>query len=81
MKQIGRILCRSQSEAILVSKTLSACGVPARLTRPPRSRAVRSCAWAVEIEAEKAKRAETCLHRAQLSPELWSWEDPNDLSR
>ena len=75
MKQKRQILCRSQSEAMILSRKLSACGVSGTLTRPPRSAKVRSCSWAIEIETQDNARAEACLHRAQLSPDIWCWEE------
>ena len=42
MKQHRLLLCRSQSEAMILSGRLSACGISGKLTRPPRSRQVRS---------------------------------------
>ena len=66
MKQSRMILCRSQSEALLLSRKLSACGIDARLARPPRS-------WGLEIETQASDWAADCL--ADMPPDVWSWED------
>lgn len=73
MKQSRMILCRSQSEAQLLSRKLSSCGIDARLVRPPRSPKVRSCSWGLEIEVQNCDWAAHCL--ADLPPDVWRWED------
>lgn len=73
MKQTRMMLCRSQSEALLLSHRLSACGVDAIPVRPPRTRNVRACTWGLKLEARESGRAEDCL--SELPPELWRWED------
>ena len=73
MKQSRMILCRSQSEALLLSRKLSACGIDARLARPPRSPKVRFCSWGLEIETQASDWAADCL--ADMPPDVWSWED------
>lgn len=80
MKQHRLLLCRSQSEAMILSGRLSACGISGKLTRPPRSRQVRSCAWAIEIDSRLSEQAEQCLEKAGITSDLWCWEDGNDLS-
>ncbi|MDO5783680.1 MAG: DUF3343 domain-containing protein [Eubacteriales bacterium] len=75
MKQKRLILCRSQSEAMILSRKLSACGIDGKLTRPPRSAMVRSCSWAIEMETRDCARAEDCLSRADISPDIWRWEE------
>ena len=81
MKQHRLLLCRSQSEAMILSGRLSACGISGKLTRPPRSRQVRSCSWAIEIDSRLSEQAEHCLEKAGITSDLWCWEDGNDLSR
>ena len=75
MKQKRMILCRSQSEAMVLSRRLSACGIDSRLTRPPHTEKVRACSWGIEIEAEQSDEAETCLKRGKISHDVWCWED------
>lgn len=73
MKQSRMILCRSQSEAVILSRKLSACGIDARLARPPRSPNVHSCSWGLEIETLASERVADCL--ADIPPDVWRWED------
>lgn len=75
MKQSHLILCRSQSEAMILSRTLSACGIHGKLTRPPRSKKVRSCSWAIDIDSRFSEQAEACLGKSGISPDIWCWED------
>lgn len=75
MNQSRLILCRSQSEAMIFSRTLVACGVDAKLTRPPRSANVRACSWAVDVSGSQPERVEECLHRADIPSDIWRWED------
>lgn len=75
MKQKRLILCRSQSEAMILSQKLSACGIAGKLARPPRLAKVRSCSWAIEIETHDCARAEDCLRGADISPDIWRWEE------
>lgn len=75
MKRRRLLLCRSQSEAMILSRRLSACGIDALLTRPPRSRKVRSCSWGIALADHDAMRAEACLRSARISPDVWCWED------
>lgn len=75
MKQRRLILCRSQSEAMIFSRKLSACGIDGKLMRPPRSPRVRSCSWAIAIPDYLSKRAEVCLYQANIPSDIWCWED------
>lgn len=75
MKQKRLILCRSQSEAMILSRKLSACGINGKLTRPPRSAKVHSCSWAIEIDKNNSEQAENCLRHANIAPDVWCWED------
>ncbi len=78
MKATRFILCRSQSEAMILSKRLSACGISSALRKPPQSETVKSCAWAIEIAAIDSERIETCFR--EIAPDVWKWEGENDLS-
>lgn len=78
MKTTRLILCRSQSEAMILSKKLSACGISSRMRKPPQSETVKSCAWAIEVAARDSERIETCFH--EIAPDVWKWEDTDDLS-
>ena len=80
MKQQRLILCRSQSEAMVLSRTLSKCGINGKLTRPPRSKKVRSCSWAIDIDSREAEQVEDCLQQAEIPRDIWCWEDCDDLS-
>lgn len=80
MKQHRLLLCRSQSEAMILSRRLSACGISGNLTRPPRSKQVHSCSWAIEIDSCFCEQVEHCLNKAGIPSDLWCWEDINDLS-
>ncbi len=75
MRQRRLILCRSQSEAMIFSRRLTACGVDTTLVRPPRSSNVRACSWAVAVPAASAEQAEACLNRADIPSDIWRWED------
>lgn len=75
MKQQRLILCRSQSEAMILSRTLSKCGMNGKLTRPPRSKKVRSCSWAIDIDSHETEQVKACLEKAGVSPDVWCWED------
>ena len=78
MRSKRLILSRSQSEALRLSQALTACGIANTLTRPPRSRQMPACAWAVAIEERDRARAQDGLR--QRESDAWCWEDANDLS-
>lgn len=72
------ILSRSQSDAVQLSRALSACGIANTRTRPPRSKQLPSCAWAIEIQDKDAERAQICLK--QIRHTEWCWGSTDDLS-
>ena len=72
------ILSRSQSDAVQLSRALSACGIANTRTRPPRSKQLPSCAWAIAIDDKDIERAKTCLKHV---PDMeWCWGNSDDLS-
>ena len=75
MKHIRLMLCRSQSEAMVLSRKLSSCGICCTLTRPPLSPKVKSCTWGIAVAAAQAGQAETCLEQAGAAQDIWCWED------
>ena len=75
MKQKRILLCRSQSEAMILSRRLSSCGIDSILTRPPRSKKVHACTWGLEIDQQQCESVETCLDRAKIANDVWCWED------
>ena len=75
MKHIRLMLCRSQSEAMILSRKLSSCGVDCILTRPPQSLKVKSCTWGIAVEAKQAEQAACCLEQAGIPHDIWCWED------
>lgn len=72
------ILSRSQSEAWQLSRALSACGIANTPTRPPRSKQMPSCAWAIAIDDKDTARAKACLKH--VTDMEWCWGNSDDLS-
>ena len=72
------ILSQSQSEAWQLSRALSACGIANTPTRPPRSKQMPSCAWAIAIDDKDTARAKACLKH--VTDMEWCWENADDLS-
>ena len=70
MKELGWIVCCTQSEAWMLMKRLRRGGISGTVTRPPRKGHQRSCTWAVQIARSERERAEACLREESIQ---WEW--------